>query len=109
MAASLRRLRCTAPQEGQAPPPGAARHQMWGCCADSASDDEKHNTRNAFLLLCADALVAPVLLSGLTDVDELMVALGCRFALDILTVAQQDWPPPVPVTLAHDPGHALWV
>ena len=30
----------------------------------------------------------PNLLDGLTDVDVLHIALGCRFALDILTVSQ---------------------
>ena len=37
---------------------------------------------------CAPTLVEPVPLSCLTDVDELIVALGCRFALDV-TIAQQ--------------------
>ena len=59
---------------------------------------------NALLLLFADADIAPVLLSGLSDVDELMVARGCRFALDVFTIAQQDRPLPDPVPLAHDPG-----
>ena len=43
-------------------------------------------------LLCADALIALVLLVGLTDVDELNSALGCRFAPDVCTMAQQDHP-----------------
>ena len=30
----------------------------------------------------------PNLLDGLDDVDVLHIALGCRFALDILTVSQ---------------------
>ena len=30
----------------------------------------------------------PNLLDGLTDVDVLHIALGCRFGLDILTVSQ---------------------
>ena len=37
-----------------------------------------------------------------------MVALSCRFALDIFTVAQQDQPHPEPNPLAHDPGCDLW-
>ena len=49
---------------------------MWACCDDISSDDDEHNTSNAFLLLCADAFIAPVLLARLTDVDELLVALG---------------------------------
>ena len=64
---------------------------MWSCCEDTSSDDDEHNTDNTLLLLVADALIAPVLLSGLSDVDELMVALGCRFALDLFSVAQHDW------------------
>ena len=28
---------------------------MWACCDDTSSDDNEHNTSNAFLLLCADA------------------------------------------------------
>ena len=63
---------------------------MWACCADSSSDDDEHNTSNTLLLLCADALVAPALLADFSEVDELMVALSCRFALDIFTNAQQD-------------------
>ena len=59
---------------------------MWTCCADSSSDE--HNTCNTLLLLFADALVAPALLADLSEVDQLMVALYCRFAL-----AQQDRPP----------------
>ena len=45
----------------------------------------KTQHQQRFLLLCTDALIALVLLAGLTDVDELMVALGCRFALDVST------------------------
>ena len=52
--------------------------------------------------------IAPALLAGLSEVDELMIALGCRFALDIFTIAQQDPPPPVPGPLPHDPGFAHW-
>ena len=81
---------------------------MWACCGDTSSDDDEHNTSNAFLVLRADALVAPVLLSGFTDVDELMVALGCRFALDVFTSALQDRPLADPDPPPHDPGHALW-
>ena len=74
---------------------------MWACCDDTSSDDDEHNTSNSFLLLCADALIAPMLLSGLSDVDELMVALGCRFALDVFTIAQQGRPfaEPAPLPL----------
>ena len=49
------------------------------CFEDTTSDDDDHLTGNSFLLLCAHALVAPVLLSGLLEVDELLVALMCRF------------------------------
>ena len=62
-----------------------------GCCDDSSSDDDEHNTSNSLLLLCAYALIAPVLLSGLSEANELGFALGCRFALDVFTI-QQDYP-----------------
>ena len=35
---------------------------------------------------------APALLSGFADLDELSVALSCRFAFDIWTLMQQDCP-----------------
>ena len=78
---------------------------MWACCADSSSDD----TGNTFLLLFADAFIAPALLSDLSELDELVVALSCRFALDIFTVARQDWPHSEPDLLAHDSGRDLWL
>ena len=54
--------------------------------------------------------VAPVaLLSHLSELDELVVALSCRFALDIFTVAQQYQLPPAPDLSAHDPGHGFWL
>ena len=64
-----------------------------GTCGDDllSSDEEEHNTDNPLLLLVADSLIAPVILSGLSDVDELMVALGCRFAMDLFSIAQHDW------------------
>ena len=78
------------------------------CCDDTSSDDDEHNTNNTLLLLFADAYIAPALLAGLSEVDELMIALGCRFALDIFTIAQQDRPPLDPVPLPLDPGIAPW-
>ena len=78
------------------------------CFYDTSSDDDEHNTDNTLLLLYADVDIAPALLAGLSEVDELMIALGCRFALNIFTIAQQDRPPPVPVPLPHDPGFAHW-
>ena len=53
-------------------------------------DDDEHNTSNKLLLSWA-----PVLLSGLTELDELATALSCRFALDIWTIMQQE-PLPLP-------------
>ena len=50
------------------------------------------NTDNAALLLFGHALVAPVLLSGLSATDELLAAVTCRFALDIFTIVQQGHP-----------------
>ena len=61
---------------------------MWPCCDFTSSDDDEHNTDRNFLLLFADIGIMPNLLDGLTDVDVLHIALGCRFALDILTVSQ---------------------
>ena len=62
---------------------------LWPCCDDTSSDDDEHNTDNSLLLVFADADIAPALLAGLSDVDVLYIALGCRFALDIFTIAQQ--------------------
>ena len=59
------------------------------------------------MLLFADAFTAPALLSHLSELDELTVALSCRLALDIFTVAQQYQPLPEPDLLVHDPGHDL--
>ena len=81
---------------------------MWVCCADSSSDDDEHNTCNTLLLLFADALVALALLADLSEVDELMVTLSCRFALDVFTIAQQDRPLPEPDDLAQALGCDLW-
>ena len=54
---------------------------------------------------CCLPMPAPrALLSHLSELEELMVALSCRFALDIFTVAQQ-YQPPAPDLPAHDPGH----
>ena len=87
-------IRCQAP----------ALRAMWACCADSSSDEDDHNTSNTLLLLFADAFVAPAPLADLSEVDELTVALSCRFALDILTIAQRDRPRPPwmrPLVLRH--------
>ena len=54
---------------------------MWPCCDFTSSDDDEHNTDNKFLLLFADVGITPNLLEGLTEVDVLHMALGCRFAL----------------------------
>ena len=62
-------------------------YAMWACCDDTSSDHDDHNTSNAFMLL-----VAPVLLSGLTDLDELKVAFECRFVLDVFTIIQHGHP-----------------
>ena len=61
---------------------------MWACCTDTSSDDDEHNT----LLLFDHAVVALVLLSRLSALDELSLALTCWFALDIFTIHQQDYP-----------------
>ena len=66
---------------------------MWPCCDYTSSDDDEHNTDNNFLLLFADVDI-PALLAGLSEVDVLRIALGCRFALDIFTNLQQYCPSP---------------
>ena len=63
-----------------------------GCCDASSSDDDEHITSNASLLACAHAIVAPAQLFGLTEPDELSVALPCRFALDSWTIMQREGP-----------------
>ena len=58
---------------------------MWPCYDDTSSDDDEHNTDKTLLLLFADAHIAPARLTSLSEVDELKIALSCRFALDIFT------------------------
>ena len=65
---------------------------MWPCCDDTSSDDDEHNTENNFLLLFADVDITPALLAGVSVVEVLHIALGCRFALDIFTISQQYGP-----------------
>ena len=67
---------------------------MWPCCDFTSSDDDEHNTGNKFLLLFADVDTTPTLFEGLSEVDDLHIALGCRFALDIFTISQQHSPTP---------------
>ena len=62
---------------------------MWPCCDFTSSDDDEHNTDNNFFLLFVDVGITPTLLEGLTEVDVLKKAIGCRFALDIFTISQQ--------------------
>ena len=71
---------------------------MWSCCDFTSSDDDGHNTDNNFLLLFADVGITTTLLEGLSEVDVLHIALGCRFALDIFTISQHHSP-----TLDHEP------
>ena len=79
---------------------------MWPCCDFTSSDDDEHNTDNNFLLLFTDVGITPTLLEGLTEVDVLHKALGCRFALDIFTISQQPPSTPNPEPLPHDPEFA---
>ena len=81
---------------------------MWACCDDASSDDEVHNTSNASLLLCEDALIASVLLGGLTDLDELKVSLGYRFALDVFTIIKKGHPIADQERAIDDPELAVW-
>ena len=77
---------------------------MWACCDGTSSDDDEHNTDNTLLLLFADAHIAPALPAGLSKVDELMIVLGCRYALDIFTIAQQNRLPPLVPVEDHSQG-----
>ena len=82
---------------------------MWACCDDTSSDDDEHNTDNMLLLLFADAFIAPALFAGLSEVDELKIALGCTgLPWTSCTVAQQDRPSPDPGPLPLDPGLEPW-
>ena len=53
--------------------------------------------------LFADVDITPTLLEGLTEVDVLHIALGCRFALDIFTISKRRSPAPDHEPLPHDP------
>ena len=76
---------------------------MWPCCDFTSSDDDEDNTDSNFLLLFADVDITPTLLEGLTEVDVLHIALGCRFALDKITILQQHSPTADHEPLPHDP------
>ena len=62
---------------------------MWLCCDYTSFDDDEHNTDNNFHLLFADVDITPTLLAGPSEIDVPRIALGCRFALDIVTLSQQ--------------------
>ena len=79
---------------------------MWPCCDFTSSDDDEHHTDNNFLLLFADVDITPTLLEGLSEMDVLHVALGCRFALDIFPISQQLSRTPDHEVHPHDPEFA---
>ena len=79
---------------------------MWPCCDFTSSDDDEHNTDNNFVLLFAGVDITPTLLEGLTEVDVLHKALGCRFALDVFTISQQFSPTHDHEARPHDPEFA---
>ena len=81
---------------------------MWPCCDFTSSDDDEHNTDNNFLLLLADT-ITPTLLEGLSEIDVLHIALGCRFALDIFAISQPLSPTPDPEPLPYDPEFATFL
>ena len=60
-------------------------------------------TLTAISFFFADVGITPTLLEGLTEVDVLHIALGCRFALDIFTISQQHSPTPDHEPLPHHP------
>ena len=82
---------------------GRCSRAMWPCCDITSSDDDEHNIGSNFLLLFAGVGITPILLEGLTEVDVLHIALGCRFALDIFTISKQYSPTPDHEPLPHDP------
>ena len=90
---------CTQPFQSQ----GRCSCAMWPCCDTTSSDDDAHNSDSNFLLLFADVGITPTLLEGLTEVDVIRIALGCRFALDIFTISQRHSPAPDHELLSHDP------
>ena len=59
--------------------------------------------------LFADVVIMPTLLDGLSEVDVLHIATGCRFVLDTFTISQQYTPTPVhePMPLDAEPGPLL--
>ena len=63
-----------------------ARRSMWRCLTMTSTS----RTSDA-LLLFGHAVVAPMLLSPLSALDELSLTLICRFAFDIFTIIQQDY------------------
>ena len=65
-------------------------------------------TLTAISFSCLRTLALCPLLEGLTDVDVLHIALGCRFALDIFTISQQYSPAPDHAPLPHDPELLLF-
>ena len=79
---------------------------MWPCCDFISSDDDEHNTDHNVLLCFANIAITPTLLEGLSEVDVVHIALGCRFALDILAISQQLSPTPDHEPLPHDPEFA---
>ena len=81
---------------------------MWPCCDFTSSDDDEHKTDNNFLLLFADVDITPTLLEGLSEVDVLHIALGCRFALEIFTISQQYYTRLVAAMMAKSLGQRSW-
>ena len=63
-------------------------------------------TLTTISFLFADIAITPTLFEGLTEVDVLHIALGCRFALDIFTISPQLSPTPDHEPLPHDPEFA---
>ena len=64
---------------------------MWRVVMILRRKMDDHNSSNAFLLLCGDSLIAPVLPAGLMDLEEPKVTLGRRFALEAFAIIQQDY------------------
>ena len=81
---------------------------MWACCTDTSSDDDEHNTDNDALLLFGHAVVAPHLLSHLSALDVLALALEARLpSTSPLTITHCSTSGPE--TCNHSPPLVRWL
>ena len=64
-------------------------------------------TLTTISFLFADIAITPLLLGGVSEIDGLHIALGCRFALVIFTISLQLSPTPDHEPLPHDPEFVM--